>query len=70
MSYGTFCKQGLFIGSGVFEAGCRSVIGIRCKQSGMFWTERGAGAVMAQRSLNAGNRLNSFWQAHHAALAA
>jgi len=60
----------LFIGSGVIEAGCRSVIGIRCKQSGMFWTEKGAGAVMALRSLNAGNRLISFWQARHASLAA
>jgi len=46
------------------------VIGIRCQQSGMFWTEKGAGAVMALRSLNAGNRLNSFWQARHASLAA
>jgi len=70
MRYGTFRKQGFFIGSGVVEAGCRSVIGIRCKQSGMFWTEKGAGAVMALRSLNAGNRLNSFWQARHASLAA
>jgi hypothetical protein len=70
MQYGTFRKQGLFIGSGVIEAGCRSVIGIRCKQSGMFWTEKGAGAVMALRSLNAGNRLNSFWQARYASLVA
>lgn len=70
MRYGTFRKQGLFIGSGVIEAGCRSVIGIRCKQSGMFWTEQGASAVMALRSLNAGNRLDSFWQARHASLAA
>ena len=70
MRYGTFRKQGFFIGSGVIEAGCRSVIGIRCKQSGMFWTERGASAVMALRSLNAGNRLTAFWQARHAARAA
>jgi hypothetical protein len=70
MRYGTFRKLGLFIGSGVIEAGCRSVIGIRCKQSGMFWTEQGASAVMALRSLNAGGRLTSFWQARHASLAA
>jgi hypothetical protein len=63
MQYGTFRKQGLFIGSGVVEAGCRSVIGQRCKQSGMFWTEEGAAAVMALRCLNAGNRLNDFWHA-------
>ena len=70
MRYGTFRKQGLFIGSGVIEAGCRSVIGSRCKQSGMFWTEEGATAVMALRCINAGGRLNAFWQARHAAQAA
>lgn len=70
MRYGTFRKQGLFIGSGVIEAGCRSVIGNRCKQSGMFWTEEGANAIMALRCLNAGGRLNAFWQARHAARAA
>jgi len=70
MQYGTFRKMGLFIGSGVVEAGCRSVIGQRCKQSGMFWTVAGAAAVMALRSINAGGRLQAFWQARHAALAA
>ena len=38
MRYPKFRKQGLFIGSGVIEAGCRTVIGSRLKQSGMFWT--------------------------------
>ncbi len=70
MRYGTFSKQGWFIGSGVIEAGCRSVIGSRCKQSGMFWSEQGANSIMALRCLNAGGRLNSFWRARHAARAA
>jgi hypothetical protein len=70
MRYGTFRKLGLFIGSGVVEAGCRSVIGQRCKQSGMFWTEEGAGAVMALRCLNAGGRLKAFWHDRHAKRAA
>jgi hypothetical protein len=70
MQYGTFCKKGWFIGSGVVEAGCRSVIGQRCKQSGMFWTEKGASVVMALRCLNAGNRLNAFWSARSSKLAA
>jgi hypothetical protein len=70
MQYGTYRKKGWFIGSGVVEAGCRSVIGQRCKQSGMFWTEEGASAVMALRCLNAGNRLMSFWNARHSKLAA
>lgn len=38
MRYDRFRKQGLFVGSGVVEAGCRTVIGQRLKQSGMFWT--------------------------------
>lgn len=70
MQYGTFRNKGLFIGSGVVEAGCRSVIGQRCKQSGMFWTEQGAAAVMALRCLNAGNRLKAFWDARHSKRAA
>ena len=42
MQYGTFRKAGYFIGSGVIEAGCRTVVGARCKQSGMFWSKTGA----------------------------
>ena len=38
MQYGTFRAKGYFIGSGVVEAGCKTVIGARCKQSGMFWS--------------------------------
>jgi hypothetical protein len=33
MQYGTFRRKGFFIGSGVIEAGCKNVIGARCKQS-------------------------------------
>lgn len=39
MQYGTFRRKGFFIGSGVIEAGCKTVVGARCKQSGMFWGE-------------------------------
>jgi hypothetical protein len=31
----TFRAQGLFVGSGVVEAGCKTIIGHRLKQSGM-----------------------------------
>jgi hypothetical protein len=41
MTYGTFRKAGYFIGSGVVEAGCKTVIGQRMKCSGMFWSEEG-----------------------------
>lgn len=42
-------KQHLFVGSGVIEAGCKTVIGSRLKQSGMFWTVQGANAIIALR---------------------
>lgn len=42
--YPKFRKQGLFVGSGVIEAGCRTIIATRLKRSGMFWTVRGANA--------------------------
>ena len=62
MQYGTFRSKGYFIGSGVIEAGCRTVIGKRCKQSGMFWGEAGAEKVLAFRCIHASRRLESFWQ--------
>ena len=46
MRYGKFRETGLFIGSGVVEAGCKNVIGKRLKQSGMWWTVRGANAIL------------------------
>ncbi len=36
MRYHEFRRQHLFVGTGVIEAGCKTVIGSRCKQSGMF----------------------------------
>jgi len=71
MQYGTFRKQGYFIGSGVIEAGCKTVIGSRCKQSGMFWSVPGARNILALRCIYASRRLDTFWKHrldHHAAL--
>ena len=62
MKYRTFRQQGLFIGSGVVEAGCKTVIGSRCKQSGMFWGKPGAENVLALRCINASRRLDAFWK--------
>jgi hypothetical protein len=62
MQYGTFRQQGFFIGSGVIEAGCKTVIGSRCKQSGMFWGEPGAENILAFRCIHASRRLDEFWK--------
>ncbi len=62
MKYRTFRRQGFFIGSGVVEAGCKTVIGFRCKQSGMFWSRPGAENVLALRCVSASRRLDAFWK--------
>jgi len=62
MQYGTFRAAGYFIGSGVVEAGCKTVIGARCKQSGMFWSKSGAENILALRCIHSSRRLDDFWK--------
>ena len=62
MQYGTFRKNGCFIGSGVIEAGCKTVIGSRCKQSGMFWSEDGAEKILALRCIEQSREWDNFWK--------
>ena len=66
MRYPEFRRQHLFVGSGVIEAGCKSVIGSRCKQSGMFWTVRGANAILALRCCQFDGRFEDYWEARRA----
>lgn len=70
MNYGTYRKNGWFIGSGVIEAGCKTLVGKRLKQSGMFWSESGATGVLNFRTLLLSGRFDAFWTDranHHAA---
>lgn len=62
MQYGTFRAKGFFIGSGVIEAGCKTIIGARCKQSGMFWGLRGAEYILGLRCIHASRHTNDFWK--------
>jgi hypothetical protein len=62
MRYGEFRAQGLFIGSGVIEAGCKTLIGKRLKQSGMFWSVAGANAIIAARCCIYSGRFEQFWE--------
>ena len=66
MRYPQFRRQNLFVGSGVIEAGCKTVIGSRCKQSGMFWTVRGANAILALRCRLTNGRFEDYWEARRA----
>jgi hypothetical protein len=62
MRYAEFRRQGLFVGSGVIEAGCKTIVGLRLKQSGMKWTVRGANAIIALRCLALSGRWEQFWE--------
>jgi len=62
MRYAKFRSQGLFVGSGVVEAGCKTIIGLRLKQSGMRWTVDHANAIIALRCCQLSGRWEEFWE--------
>ena len=62
----SFRDQGLFVGSGVVEAGCKTVIGIR-KRSGMFWSGGGANAIIALCCCRLSGNFENYWEARSAA---
>lgn len=55
-------SQGLFVGTGVIEAGCKTLIGGRLKRSGMFWTVRGANAVIVLRCCRHSREFSDYWE--------
>ena len=67
MRYPKFRRQHLFVGSGVIEAGCKTVMGSRLKQSGMFWTVRGANAIITLRCCQLNGRFEDYWESRRAA---
>jgi hypothetical protein len=62
MRYPDFRSNGLFVGSGVIEAGCKTVIGSRLKRSGMFWTVFGANAIIALRCCCLSGKFEAYWE--------
>ena len=67
MRYPKFRRQHLFVGSGVIEAGCKTVVAARLKRSGMFWTVRGANAILALRCCHLNGEFEDYWEARRAA---
>lgn len=67
MRYPEFRRQHLFVGSGVIEAACKTVIGSRLKQSGMFWTVDNANSIIALRCCQLNNRMEDYWENRRAA---
>ena len=70
MRYLEFRRQHLFVGSGLIEAGCKTVIASRLKRSGMFWTVRGANAILTLRCSYLHGRFEDYWEGRRAAIAA
>ena len=66
MRYADFRAQGLFVGSGVVEAGCKTLIGQRLKRSGMEWSLRGANAILSLRCNIHSGRFEDFWESRAA----
>ena len=64
MRYNWFRQCGLFVGSGVVEAGCKAVIGQRLKLSGMRWTVAGANAISALRCQQASRPADQIWSSN------
>ena len=67
MRYPKFRGQHLFVGSGVIEAGCKTVVAFRLKRSGMFWTVRGANAILALRCCHLNGKFEDYWEERRAA---
>ena len=65
MRYKWFRSRGLFVGSGAVEAGCKSIIGQRLKQSGMHWTTAGADAIIALRCREASSQWETICNTPH-----
>ncbi len=62
MRYPAFRRQHLFVGSGVIEAGCKTIVGSRLKRSGMFWTVRGANSIIALRCSRLSGTFEDYWE--------
>jgi len=62
MRYPAFRRQHLFVGSGVVEAGCKTIIGSRLKRSGMFWRVGSANAIIALRCHRLSGKFEDYWE--------
>lgn len=66
MRYPHFRSRGFFVGTGVIEAACKTIIGGRLKRSGMFWTINGANSIIALRCCRLSGKFEDYWEQRHA----
>jgi hypothetical protein len=62
MRYAQLKAQDFFLGSGVIETGCKTVIGKRMKESCMFWSVPGANKIIALCCCVESRRFEDFWE--------
>lgn len=65
MRYNVFRDLGMFIGSGVVEASCKTLVGRRLKLSGMRWNIPGATGILTLRCHRESDRWDQIWQRPH-----
>jgi hypothetical protein len=65
MQYAHFRNLGMFVGSGVVEAGCKAIIGQRLKLSGMRWSVPGATSIIALRCAEGSGRWDHICRPMH-----
>lgn len=68
MRYDVFRQKGYFIGSGVVEAACKTIVCQRFKCSGMHWSQHGLKCLLAIRTALLSNRYDDFWNWHASTL--
>jgi hypothetical protein len=61
MKYDEYLAKGWFIGSGVVESACKTLIGRRFKLSGMRWSIKGADALLPFRTALMSGRYDELW---------
>ena len=65
MNYGVFTACGIFVGSGVIEAGCKVIVGNRMKNAGMHWLKDNAEKMICLRcAIRNGEFFDSYLQDH------
>ena len=61
MKYDEYLAKGWFIGSGVVESACRTVVGERFKRAGMRWSRKGAEALLPFRAALISKNYDALW---------
>jgi len=61
MTYASFRRRGLPIGSGPVEAACKTLVKTRLCRSGMRWTREGGQRILDLRTYVKSNRWQPFW---------